>query len=240
MTKKILSRKQFIQGIKEGIPIFLGYFSISITFGMIVKSSGLSGIYAILMSMTNFTGATQFISVNMLTLDIPIYNILLTSFMINARYFLMSLCLIEVLSKKINKPNFAWISFGVTDEVFVLSMSKKELSKNFVYGTQIISWIGWVSGTIFGVVLSNFIPKSFLDVTGIALFVMYIALLLPPVLNSKKIALISLVSSIISSLIYFIPVLKGFIGNWRIIITMIISSIIGAIFFPIRKREQNE
>ncbi|OQY10356.1 MAG: branched-chain amino acid transporter AzlC [Fusobacteriia bacterium 4572_132] len=231
-------KEKLKKGIKEGIPIFLGYYSISMTFGIIVKTAGLSGMYAILMSMTNFTGATQFIAINMLTGGALVLNILFTTLMINARYLLMSFSFSNKLPQDLNTKTKFIIPFGITDEVFVLGMTKEKLNIDFVYGAQIISYLGWVGGTMTGILLANFIPKSLSEATTIAIYIMFLGLLLPALKNSKKIAIIVVISIILSSFFYYTPIINEFIGDWRIIITIIITSLIGAILFPIKKEEE--
>jgi 4-azaleucine resistance transporter AzlC len=120
-------KQEFKDGIKAGIPIFMGYFPISLTFGLIAKATGLSVFLAVFMSVTNFTGATQFIGVNMLAQGIGIGTIVLTTFMINARYLLMSFCFANKLKGLLSDKEKSLLAFGVTDEVFVVSMTKENL-----------------------------------------------------------------------------------------------------------------
>lgn len=229
--------KNFKIGIKSAVPIFMGYFSISIAFGLITKSAGLPGYMAIFMSMTNFTGATQFIALNMLTAGISAWSILFTTFMINARYFLMSFCMANKLPSNVTSKVKKILAFGITDEVFVLAMTKQELNTDFILGSQLISWTGWVSGTFVGVVMADFIPQSISDSTGIAIYIMLLGLILPAVKNSKKIAAVTLVGMAVSSIFFYIPVLKSLVGNWRIIITIIITAGIGAVLFPMEEEK---
>lgn len=233
ILKKTSMTKNFKIGVKSAVPIFMGYFSIAITFGLITKSAGLPGYMAILMSMTNFTGATQFIALNMFTAGISTWSILLTTFMINARYFLMSFCMANKLPFNISMTLKKILAFGITDEVFVLAMTKQELNTDFVLGSQLISWLGWVSGTLVGIIMADFIPRSISNSTGIAIYIMLLALILPAVKTSKKIAAVTFIGIAISSVFFYIPALKNLVGNWRIIITIIMTAFIGASFFPL-------
>lgn len=229
------TKKNFKIGLKAAIPIFMGYFPISVTFGLIAKSAGLPGYLAVFMSMLNFTGATQFISVNMLVAGMSVWNILFTTLMINARYFLMSFCLVNKLPAGIHARTKNLLAFGVTDEVFVLAMTRDNLDKNFVFGSQLTSWLGWVSGTFIGVMLADFLPRSILNSTGIAIYIMFMGLILPAVRKSKRIAIVAGIAVIVSSIIFYVPALKEFVGNWRIIFTIIITSAIGAVLFPVKE-----
>ncbi len=231
------TKENFKLGLKEALPIFMGYFPISLTFGLIAKSAGLPGYLAVIMSMTNFTGATQFISVNMLIAGISVWNILFTTLMINARYFLMSFSLINKLPRGIKSLAKAVLAFGVTDEVFVLSMTRDDINEDFVFGSQLTSWLGWVSGTFLGVVLADFLSKSMLDSTGIAIYIMFMGLILPALKKSKQISFVCTIAMLISSIIFYVPILTEFIGNWRIILTIILTAAIGAVLFPVKEDE---
>lgn len=232
-------KSQFKEGLKAGMPIFMGYFSISITFGLIAKSAGVSGFLAVLMSLTNFTGATQFIGINMYSMGIGLSNIVLTTFMINARYLLMSFCVSNKLKNSVSTKIKALLSFGITDEVFVLAMTKEDLKPSFMFGVQAISYIGWVLGTLLGAILADVMPSSLSNSIGIAIYIMFLGLLLPAASKSLKIALVAIFAMLISSIIYYIPFLKDVIGNWRVVITIVLTSLLGAKFFPSEEGEEN-
>ncbi|WP_319372121.1 AzlC family ABC transporter permease [uncultured Ilyobacter sp.] len=235
--KRIKTNNDFKIGMKSAAPIFMGYFPIAVTFGLIVKSAGLPGYMALFMSMTNFTGATQFISTNMFISGVSLSNILLTTFMINARYFLMSLCVANKLPTGISKRLKGILAFGITDEVFVLSMTRDDMNLSFILGSQLMSWLGWTSGTLVGIVAADFLPASVLASTGIAIYIMFLGLILPAVKSSKKIAAVTLLGITISSIFFYLPALKNFIGNWRVIITIILTATAGALIFPVKEEK---
>lgn len=228
-------KKSFKTGLKEALPIFMGYFPIALTFGLIAKSAGLSGYLAVFMSMTNFTGATQFISVNMLIAGMSVWNILFATLMINARYFLMSFCLINKLPAGIKTVAKRILAFGVTDEVFVLAMTKEGLDKEFVLGSQVTSWIGWVTGTFTGVMVADFLPQSVLNSTGIAIYIMFVGLILPAVKKSVRVATVSGIAIVISAVLFYTPWLKELVGNWRIILTIVVTATVGTMLFPVEE-----
>lgn len=224
---------EFKEGIRLSIPIFLSYFSISITFGLIAKSLEFNGFLAVLMSVTNFTGATQFISVNMLSNNLNIFNIIFTMLIINTRYLLMSFCVANKFSDSISKKLKFLISFGVTDEIFVLSVTRDKLHKDFILGSQAASYSGWVLGTIVGIVLAGLIPKSITDSASIAIYIMFLNLLIPAVSKSKNILFSASVAMFFSSIFHYIPLMNKLIGNWRIILSIILASTVSAFLFPI-------
>lgn len=234
------NKKEFKEGIKAGIPIFLGYFPISLTFGLIAKTCGLSGTLAVFMSFTNFTGAAQFIGVNMFAQGVGLSNIVLTTVMINARYLLMSFCVANQLKDSVSTKIRALLGFGITDEVFVVSMTREDLKTSFMFGTQLISHIGWVTGTLAGVLLANILPESISNSVGIAIYIMFLGLLLPAAKESVKISIVTVTAMFISSVLYWVPMLNELIGNWRIIITIISASLMGAIFLPMKEGDNIE
>jgi 4-azaleucine resistance transporter AzlC len=233
-------KAEFKQGVKAGVPIFMGYFSISITFGLIAKAADVSGFLAVFMSLTNFTGATQFIGINMLSHGMEISNIALTTFMINARYLLMSFCITNKLRNSVSRKLKALLSFGITDEVFVLAMTKENLKPSFIFGVQIISYMGWVLGTLLGTLIAGILPSSLSNSIGIAIYIMFLGLLLPAASKSLKVTIVAIIAMIISSTIYYIPLLNNKIGNWRVVITIILTSLIGAGLIPKEEDEIDE
>ncbi|TDT72028.1 4-azaleucine resistance transporter AzlC [Hypnocyclicus thermotrophus] len=229
-----MQNKEFLKGVKAATPIFLSYFSISITFGLIIKSFNLNGILAILMSMTNFTGATQFISANMLVKNFSIFNIAITTFIINSRYFLMSFCISQKMSKFkfIEKLLF---SFGITDEIFVLATTQDKLSKSFLLGAQLYSYFAWVLGTIVGIILADFIPIQIIEAAGISIYIMYLTLLIPKITSNSKYLIAAIISISFSIFFKYTPFINEMIGYFRIILSIILSAIIAAIIIPIEE-----
>ena len=219
---------EFIQGAKSAIPIFIGYFTTSVAFGILALSSGLSPFEAVLFSMTNLTGAAQFMAINLIASGTAIGEIVISVMLMNMRYFIMGASLARKLGLK-NNIDKAIISFGVTDEIFsVASLKTGKVTHSFMYGLQISSWMGWSLGTLMGVTVGSFLPRALQDAMSGALFALFISLLIPEIKKSYRAAVLSASAGILNSLLYYIWNLSA---GWSIVISMVTITAIGAVFF---------
>ncbi|WP_252229198.1 AzlC family ABC transporter permease [Clostridium sp. ZBS15] len=235
-TRRIYNLDDYKYGLKKGIPIALGYLSVSITFGMMAVRGGLSPWIAILISMTNLTSAGQFAGINLIFISASYLEIALTIFVINIRYMLMSLSLSQKMQYKIPLFKRFIISFGVTDETFTLaSLEKDELSSEFMLGLMTLPYLGWALGTFIGAVTTKILPASLQDSLGIALYAMFIALIIPQIKKSKPILVVVIIAVTISCIFRYIPCLNKVSSGFVVIVASIVSSAIGAYLFPIKE-----
>ncbi len=225
----------FFHGLKKGSPIALGYIPIAIAFGILARSAEITPHAIILMSALVFAGASQFIAVNLLLSGVGPWQIIITTFIVNSRHFLMSSYLAQRLSDKIPAKLMPIISFGVTDETFSLASltASRDLTTGFISGLNLIAYLAWVSGTALGVFIEQGLPKIVQSSLGIALYAMFIGLLIPNFKESKGIVIISLVAMILNSILNWGPgLLKLIPQGWQLIIAAIIASCLGAYLFP--------
>lgn len=228
----------FRKGFKDGIPIALGYLSVSFAFGMLVISKDFPLWAPFFTSFTNFTGTGQFAGIDLIYAQAGYAEIALTLLIINLRYCLMSISLSQKLSDSITVPQKLFIAFGNTDEIFGVSMQQKGLlNYKYMVGIILCSFSGWVGGTILGSVASNILPETILSALGISLYAMFIAIIVPPARTSKIISGIIVVAITISCLFRYIPVLSGVSSGWVIIIAGVVSSGIFAILCPVGDSE---
>ena len=237
-----MKKQEFTQGIKDGIPICLGYFSVSMAFGMTAVMNGLPVWSAVLMSLTNVTSAGQFAGANILIALGGMAELIFTTFIINIRYFLMSLS----VSQKVATDMSIWqrlaVSFGITDEVFAVSMQRRgELTAVYMAGLILTPVIGWTMGTLTGAVATSFMPPILSNAMGIALYGMFIAIIIPPARDDRSV-LVTVVLAVLASVAFtYLPGLKLLSGGWSIIIITILVSAIAATLFPIdTKEKENE
>ena len=180
-------QKPFIKGLSNGIPICLGYFSVSFGFGILAVKSGLQAIDAILISLTNLTSAGQAAGVGIIAAAGTLLEMALTQFVINLRYSLMGLSLSQKLSDKFTTVHRLIASFGITDEIFAVASSQKEkLVPSYMYGMILISSAGWVSGTAAGAVAGTALPPALTAAMGILLYGMFIAIIVPAARKCRK------------------------------------------------------
>ncbi len=228
------------EGLKDGIPIALGYFAVSFAFGVSVVSKGLPWFIATIMSFTNLTSAGQFAGATVIIAMGSVFEILLTQLVINSRYFLMSITLSQRLDERFTFLDRFLVSYGITDEIFGVAISKKQaVSKEYMYGLILLPVIFWTLGTLSGAILGNFLPEIVLNSLSIALYAMFIAIVVPAGMQDKKIFIVVIIAIGLSCLFYFTPVLNTVSSGIAYIICAVVASVIGAIFFPIKEESDD-
>jgi len=233
--KVYLNRRWFFKGIVDGIPISLGYLAVSFTLGIAAKKYGLTAIQATVMSITNNTSAGQFASFSIIASGATLMELAVTQLIINLRYCLMSASLSQKLDPQ--KPFFHrfLVAYGVTDEIFGVSSSVEgRLNPFYTYGLFCIAAPGWALGTCLGVVSGNILPANVLSAMSIALYGMFIAVIVPPTRKNRILAGLIAVSMIASLLFTYIPFVKEISSGFRIIILTVVIAGAAAVLFPVK------
>lgn len=234
-------KQAYQRGFQLGVPIGIGYFSVSFAFGMMAVSSGLSPLLALAISMTNVTSAGQFAGIQVMAAGGTFLEMTLTMLMLNARYFLMSLALSQKVSKHLNRIQRAFMSFCVTDEVFaVASMEKEPITGWYWLGLVTMPYIGWSLGTLSGALISGFLPTSLQDALGIALYGMFIAIIMPAAKHSRAIIGTIGLAVLVSCLLYYTPVFNQISSGFAVIIVTLVSAGMMAYVAPIVEEEGSE
>lgn len=234
-----MKKSEFLQGIRHGIPICLGYFSVSAAFGITAVRSGLPLWTAVLISLTNVTSAGQFAGVNLMVAGGSMIEIAMTTLIINIRYFLMSLSVSQKVESKMSMKKRLGIAYGITDEIFAVSMQQpRKLTASYMAGLILTPVVGWTLGTFVGGAATQLMPQKLSSAMGIALYGMFIAIIIPPVREQKSV-LFTVILAIAASVAFSsLPVLKHLSGGWAIILITILVSGIAAWLFP-RNEEEN-
>ena len=235
-----MRKNEFVQGLKDGLPICLGYFSVSVAFGMTTVLAGMPLWAAVLISLTNLTSAGQFAGANLMLAGGNMMELGLTTLVINIRYFLMSLSVSQKVERKMSMKERLAVSFGITDEIFAVSMQHKgELSTPYMAGLIITPILGWTGGTLAGGAATSVMPEALSSALGIALYGMFIAVIVPPAREERSV-LFTVILAILASLAFtYLPVLRNLGSGWSIIIITIAVSAVAAWLFP-RKPEEVE
>lgn len=232
--------KGYKRGFKDGIPIGLGYLPVSFTFGIISVNMGLPIWVAVLISITNLTSAGQFAGVNLIFAGVPYMEMALTQLIINLRYSLMSLSLSQKMDKSMNTFHRLLISFGITDEVFAVASGQSfEISNRYMYGLITAPIVGWTTGTFLGAAAGAILPQSLSSALNIALYGMFIAIIIPPAKHNSSVLKVILLSVLIGCILRYTPVLNKLSEGFVIIICAVAASAFGAKFFPV-KEEDND
>ncbi len=228
----------FKMGLRDGIPIFLGYLSVSFAFGIAAVSSGLSVIEALLISMTNLTSAGQLAGLPIIAAGGSLIELAVTQLVINLRYSLMSVSLSQKLGDSVKLRHRLLIAFGNTDEIFAVSASKPEsLGKKYFYGLILMPYIGWSGGTLLGAVAGNVLPEIVISALGIAIYGMFIAIIVPPSKKHMGTALCVICAAAMGFAFNYLPVLNKVSDGFVIIITAVVLSAAFALAAPIKTEE---
>lgn len=240
----MLSRKEtFFRGIRDGMPIALGYLAVSFALGIKATEAGLYPWQSALMSFLNVTSAGEAAGISLLGVGTTYIELIFTQLVINIRYLLMSCALSQRLSPKTGILHRMLMGHGVTDEIFGISVAcEGGLSPYYSYGAMSVAIPGWTLGTLLGAIMGNMLPERVTVALSIALYAMFIAIILPPAKKSRKIAALVAVSMASSGLLTFICQrfsLDWFTEGFRIIALTIVISLAFALLFP-KEEEKNE
>lgn len=233
-----MNRKEFAAGVRTGLPVGLGYFSVSFGFGTMAVAQGMKALHATLISATNLTSAGQFAGLTLIIAAAGLWEMILTQVVINSRYALMSLALSQRMGEKIGVFPRIFIAFINTDEVFALAMARQEpLTVPFMLGLGTLPIVGWVSGTLCGGLAGTVLPVSVRTALGVMLYGMFIAIVIPPAKEEKPVAIAALLALVLSCLFAWVPFLQNVSAGVSIVICTVAAAAICAALFPIEEEE---
>ena len=221
------------QGIRHGIPIGLGYLSVSFAFGMKAVGDGLTVLQAVLISMTNLTSAGQIAALPLMVGGASLAEMALTQLTINLRYALMSLSLSRKLDGSMGTLQRLIFSFANTDEIFAVASSQPgKVGKHYLYGLMLAPWIGWSLGTFLGGAAGTLLPAFVRTALGIAIYGMFLAIILPPARKRRPVRFVVLIAVALSLCFRYIPGLNTVSSGFVIIICGVLAAAAGAWRFP--------
>lgn len=225
----------FKSGLKDGLPIGLGYLSVSIAFGVQASMAGIPLFMSVFISMTNLTSAGQLAGLTVIAALGTFWEMILTQLVINARYFLMGVTLSQRLDNSFTTAQRFLCSAFITDEIFAVASAKQKVNKKYFYGLVILPYIGWTIGTLIGAAAGSVLPLQITNALGIGLYAMFIAIIIPPSIKTKGVFPAVFFAAAISCIFYYIPALSGVSQGISIIISAVISATVTAFLFPIKK-----
>ena len=215
----------------HGIPIFLGYLSVSFGFGITAVKSGLTIWEAAAISLFNLTSAGQAAGVGIIAAGGSLFEMILAQFTINLRYSLMSLSLSQKLDKSFTTPRRLIVSYGITDEIFALASAQPgKITPWYMYGMILISTVGWVLGTVLGAAAGNLLPADISDALSLMLYGMFLAIIIPPARKEKGVLAAVLIAAAVSCIIYFL--LPFISSGFSVIICAVAAAAVCSLLFP--------
>jgi 4-azaleucine resistance transporter AzlC len=232
----MMKRNEFSAGLKAGLSIAIGYFPIALTFGLLAKTTGLSIIEATAMSILVYAGAAQYISLSLIAKSVDPVLIVLNTFVVNIRHFLMTASLNEKLL-----PSSRWkkalLAFWITDESFSVLATRKEekLTMAFSFGVALIAYGSWVSFTALGHLIGANLPMFLQAAMSVALYAMFIGLLVPSMRGNRKVVVLAVTAAAINGFFYW----TGYLSTgWAILVSTLGASILVEVIYSMKGREQ--
>ena len=230
--------REYRTGIRTGLPVGMGYFSVSFGFGAMAAAQGVRTLDAVLISVTNLTSAGQFAGLTLIVACATLWEIVLTQLVINSRYALMSLALSQKMGQKIGFLPRLVIAFFNTDEIFALAMAREEaLTVPFMLGLGTLPILGWTGGTLFGALAGSVLPVHIRAALGVMLYGMFIAIVVPPARKEKPVLAVVILALVFSCLFTWLPVLKAVSSGISIVICTVAAAALCAVLFPVTDEE---
>ena len=230
--------RTYTRGVRTGIPVGVGYFSVSFGFGAMAAAQGIKALDATLISVSNLTSAGQFAGLTLMVAGATLWEVILTQLVINSRYALMSLALSQRMGNRIGiLPRFL-IAFFNTDEIFALAMAEKQpLSVPFLMGLGLTPILGWTAGTLCGALAGSVLPLSVRTALGVMLYGMFVAIVVPPAKQEKPVLAACLLALCFSCCFRWLPLLKQVSAGIAIVVCTVVAAGICAWLFPIPDEE---
>ncbi len=232
-------KNSFIRGLKSGIPIGLGYLSVSFSFGIMAVSMGFHWWQAVIISMVTVTSAGQLAGIGIMVNPGQYIEMLISQLTVNVRYSFMAISLSQKTDSKF-RGLYRWLlGFFITDEIFAVASNEESVSRSFFTGLSLIPWLGWTMGTLTGALLGNILPDELMSALCIAIYGMFVAIIAPKAKKSLSLLIVVAIALVLSCIFYYAPVLNEISSGVSISVCAILAALIGAFIFPVKEEAEN-
>ncbi len=231
-----MKESPFLRGIRDGVPISLGYFAVAVSLGIAARSAGLTAFQAALASLLNNASAGEFAAFTLIGAGAGYFEVALMTLVANARYLLMSCALSQKLDAATPLLQRLVIGFDVTDEIFGAYIAQPgALEPHYAYGVILIALPGWALGTYLGVAMGSALPARLVSALSVALYGMFLAVIVPPARRSRVLAGLIVLSMALSALLSLAPAFAFLSTGARVILLTVALSALAAWRFPVRE-----
>ncbi len=239
MSKNLQNKKWFLKGMKDGVPIAMGYFAVAFALGIAAKRAGMSATQAGIMSILMLASAGQYAAITVIAAGGGYIQMAVTTLIVNLRYLLMSCALSQKVDPDMKMGHRLLLSYPVTDEIFGIAMSVEgRLNPFYNYGAAFVAAPGWTMGAFLGAAVGAILPQSVSNALGVALYGMFLAIIIPPAKKNKVIAGVVIVSMLCSFLFSIAPILREISSGMQIIILTVLIAGAAAYLFPVTEDEK--
>ena len=227
----------YTRGLKAGIPIALGYLSVSFTFGIIAISYGLSWWQALIISMTTVTSAGQFAGIGIMLHPGQYFQMLISQITINIRYSFMSISVGQKADERFTGLSRWILGFMMTDEIFAVATQEESVSRSFFAGLATLPYLGWSVGTLLGAILGSILPDRLMSALSLAIYGMFVAIVVPEMKKTRPVLIVVVLAMLLSCAFHYIPFLSSISSGITITIVAISAAVVGAILFPVDEKK---
>ncbi len=235
------NKKEFLEGLRDGIPIGLGYFAVAFSLGIIARDAGMNAFQGFMASLLTIASAGEYVGFTMMREQAGILALVAATVVTNARYMLMSCALSQRFSPTTKLRHRFLVALGVTDEIFGISITRKGwLNPYYNYGAMVASVPLWAIGTALGIIAGNLLPLRIVSALSVALYGMFLAIIIPPSRENKIIGGLVLVCFLCSYLFSILPVVSSWSSGNRTILLTVMISIAVSIAFPVKDTGEEE
>lgn len=235
------NKNAFINGMRDGIPIALGYFAVAFSLGIVAKRAGLNPFQGFLSSMLNHASAGEYAEFTVIMANAPYFEMAFVIFVTNIRYLLMSCALSQKFDTNTSNVHRFFVGFGITDEIFGISIARSGLlNPYYTYGAMAIALPGWSVGTAAGIVAGNILPVSIVSALSVALYGMFIAIIIPAAKTNRIVGGIVAASFLISFAVSRITLFDRMSDSMKISILTVLIAGIAAVLFPVKMDEDSD
>ena len=233
-------KKWFLKGLRDGVPIMLGYFAVSIALGISAHNAGMTGVQATVASALVMASAGQYAGFTLIAAGASYLQVTLMEAIANARYLLMSCALSQKVDPDLPLRHRLLMGLWITDEIFGVSVSVEgRLNPYYNYGMAAVATLGWALGTLVGVMLGNALPVRVVSALSVGLFGMFLSIFVPPARKNRVIAGLVVVSFVASYAMNVIPLFDGIQSGTKIILPTVVISLAAALLFPVGEEEEH-
>ena len=236
-----MNKRALLDGIRDGIPICLGYFAISFSLGIAMRNAGLTSFQGFLFSALNLASAGEYAAVQVIQAQGSYLEIAIVTIIANMRYLLMSASFSQRFKPNTNIFHRLLVGYSITDEIFGITINRdKYIEPYYNYGALLVAVPGWAIGTSLGIIAGNILPNRIVSALAVALFGMFLAIIIPSAKKDKVVMYLVIASFIISFIFDYLPFTKSISSGTKVIIITVLLSSFAAYFFPIKTEEAYE
>lgn len=228
---------EFTRGLRAGIPIGIGYLSVSFTFGIMAVSFGFFWWQAVIISMLTLTSAGQLAGISVMIHPGQYLDMLLSQLTINLRYSFMSVSLSQKVASSFSGVKRWLLGFFMTDEIFAVASAEKEVNAKFFFGLSVAPYFGWALGTLGGSVLGNVLPAVLMNSLCLAIYGMFLAIIAPKAKESRAVLCVILVAVLLHVAFTYLPLVSRLSAGITVSISAIVAALFGAWLFPHNEEE---